>query len=78
MPKSNATTPNTAILTVDELAAFLRVNRKSVYQAIHAGKMPGARRLGRTWRISLAAVLKWLARGERFEVEAERVECPQI
>jgi len=78
MPKPNAAIAATTILTVDELAAFLRVDRKSIYSAIHAGKMPGARRLGRTWRISLAAVLKWMATGERVQTAGVPVDCGQI
>ena len=49
-----------AILTVDELAALLRVNRKTAYDAISQGRIPGARRVGRAIRVSRDAVLKWL------------------
>jgi excisionase family DNA binding protein len=46
-------------LTVDELAALLRVNRKTVYEALARGEIPGARRVGNTYRILRAAVLVW-------------------
>ena len=49
-----------AILTVDELAALLRVERKTVYAAITRGDIPGVRRVGRSIRISRDAVLNWL------------------
>jgi len=49
-----------AILTVDELAALLRVERKTVYAAITRGDIPGVRRVGRSIRISRDAVLDWL------------------
>ncbi len=49
-----------AILTVDELAALLRVERKTVYAAIMRGDIPGVRRVGRSIRISRDAVLDWL------------------
>jgi excisionase family DNA binding protein len=52
-----------AILTVDELATFLRVNRKSVYDAVAKGEVPGARRIGRAIRISRDAMLEWLIQG---------------
>jgi excisionase family DNA binding protein len=51
------------ILTVDELAAFLRVERKTAYAAIARGEIPGARRIGGVIRISRAAVVEWLAQG---------------
>jgi len=50
----------TPILTVDELAALLRVERKTIYAAITRGDIPGVRRVGRSIRISRDAVLDWL------------------
>lgn len=51
------------VLSVDELAGFLKVNRKTVYDAIKRGEVPGVRKLGDTYRISRDAVLRWLAEG---------------
>ena len=51
------------ILTVDELARLLRLNRKTVYEAIAAGENPGVRKIGRSYRISRTKVLAWLAEG---------------
>jgi excisionase family DNA binding protein len=53
-----------AVLTVDELAVLLRVNRKTVYDALSRGEIPGARRVGSTYRILRAAVIDWLASGQ--------------
>jgi excisionase family DNA binding protein len=55
------TEPTSSVLTVDELAALLRVNRKTVYDALSRGEIPGARRIGSTYRILRHAVLEWLA-----------------
>jgi len=52
-----ATSREPAILTVDELAALLRVNRKTVYDALSRGEIPGARRIGGRYRILRDAVL---------------------
>jgi excisionase family DNA binding protein len=49
------------VLTVDEVAELLRVNRKTVYAAIQRREFPGARRIGATIRVSRDAVLTWLA-----------------
>jgi excisionase family DNA binding protein len=66
-------------VTVAELARHLRVDRKSVYAAIHAGQLPGARQFGRTWRISLGAVMRWLAKGDRTARQRPvRAECEQL
>jgi excisionase family DNA binding protein len=53
-----------AVLTVDEVAELLRVDRKTVYEQIARGELPGARRVGRAIRISRDAVIKWLAEGQ--------------
>jgi excisionase family DNA binding protein len=53
-----------SVLTVDEVAALLRVNRKTVYEALARGEIP-ARRIGTTYRISRAAVVDWLRGQDR-------------
>jgi excisionase family DNA binding protein len=52
------------VLTVDELATLLRVNRKTVYEALSRGEIPGARRIGASYRILRGAVLEWLSSGQ--------------
>ncbi len=69
MPEANGAAPPARmslpeVLTVDELAALLRVERKTVYAAIARGDVPGARRVGTRLRISRDAVLRWLADGQ--------------
>ncbi len=56
--------PSPVVLTVDELAALLRVERKTVYSAILRGEIPGVQRVGRTIRIGRAAVVSWLNSGQ--------------
>lgn len=63
-PTEAAPTTTSAVLTVDELADLLRVERKSAYAAIARGEIPGVRRIGRTLRVSRAAVLRWLLEGQ--------------
>lgn len=52
------------VLTVEEVARFLRVERKTVYETIARGELPGVRRFGRIIRISTSALLEWLANGQ--------------
>jgi excisionase family DNA binding protein len=47
------------IMTVDEAAAFLRVGRSQLYDAIGRFEVPH-RRVGRSIRLSRAALVKWL------------------
>lgn len=51
------------VLTLEEVAALLRVTPESVEQRIREGGLPG-RRFGREWRFARAAVLAWLGAGE--------------
>ena len=59
-------TPTTAapalseVVTIDEAAAWLRVNRKTLYDAARAGELPGVVRVGRSIRIGRDALLGWL------------------
>jgi excisionase family DNA binding protein len=48
------------VLTVDEVAAFLRLNRKTVFDSIKAGEMPG-RKVGRRVVVCRDALLSWLS-----------------
>jgi excisionase family DNA binding protein len=47
-------------LTVEEAAALLRVNRKTVYESIRLKQVPGVVHLGRSIRIRRAALLTWM------------------
>ena len=53
------------VMTPDELAAFLRLNRKTVYELLARRAIPGSRRIGRRYRIARDAVLDWLRGQDR-------------
>nr|WP_071898369.1 helix-turn-helix domain-containing protein [Cystobacter ferrugineus] len=46
-------------LTVDEAAALLRVNRKTLYESIRRGEVPGVLHLGRSVRLRRSVLLSW-------------------
>lgn len=52
------------VLTVEEVADLMRIDRKTAYAAIAAGGVPGVRRLGRCIRVSRDVLLQWLADGQ--------------
>lgn len=60
------------VLTADEVASLLRVNRKTVYAAFKAGEIPGGRRIGGTIRFHRDAVLNWLAHGQEHVSRSPR------
>lgn len=47
------------ILTLEELAAFLKLSKSSLYKQLAQGKIPG-QKIGRHWRFSRAAIDEWL------------------
>ena len=51
------------ILTADEIAKMLRVDRKTVYEAVQRGELPH-RRLGRRLLFERGAVLGWLRQAD--------------
>jgi excisionase family DNA binding protein len=63
--------PAIEILTADEVAALLRVNRKTIYEAAQRGDIPHCR-LGRRLVFERGAVLAWLRQGTAIAGEHQR------
>lgn len=53
-------TSNEHVLTVDELAIYLKVSKSTLYKLLSEGKVPG-QKVGRHWRFSRASIDNWLA-----------------
>ncbi|OPX90274.1 MAG: Helix-turn-helix domain protein [Pelotomaculum sp. PtaB.Bin104] len=51
------------ILTLQEAADFLRVGRNAMSKMVNNGEIPG-KKVGREWRFSRQALLKWLENGQ--------------
>jgi excisionase family DNA binding protein len=60
------------VLTVEEVADLMRIDRKTAYTAIAEGELPGVRRVGRCIRISRDVFLEWLAAGQGGRAEKGR------
>jgi excisionase family DNA binding protein len=52
------------VVTIEELSAYLRLNHKTVRDAIARGEIPGVRRIGGAIRIHRDTVLGWLSSGQ--------------
>ncbi len=48
------------ILTIDEVAAYLKAGKRTVYRLASSGKIP-AFKLGGTWRFRRAEMDRWIA-----------------
>lgn len=49
------------VLTVDEAAKLLRLNRKTVYSMVDKKQLPGARRFRGAIRIHKPTLVSWMA-----------------
>ena len=54
-----------AVMTVDEVAEYLRIPRASVYKLAQRGRIP-CQKVGRHWRFRREAVDRWLDREAHF------------
>lgn len=52
------------IMTADDVAELMHVNRKTVYALFKKGVIPGGRRLGAVIRFSRERVLQWMDDGQ--------------
>ncbi len=60
-PTPEPHSPSSDLLTVDEVAGVLRINRKTLFRAIKAGQIPGVIRIGRLLRIHQPTLVRWAA-----------------
>ena len=51
-----------AFMTVAEVAYMMRVSKMTVYRLVHSGELP-AMRVGRSYRVPVAAVQEFMASG---------------
>lgn len=48
------------VLTIDDLSAYLKVSKSTLYKLAQDGKVPG-QKVGRHWRFHRETIDKWLA-----------------
>ena len=56
---------NKGVMTVEELAEYLRIPKSSVYKLAQEDRIP-CKKVGRHWRFHLGAIERWLAREGEF------------
>ena len=72
-PSEPGAEPAPELITVDELAAMMGLNHKTVYAMIQDDQIPGVRRVrSRTIRIHRDTVLRWLATGQKGDSRPRR------
>lgn len=48
-----------SIFTIDELAAYLKISKSTLYKLAQEGKLPG-QKIGRHWRFRKETIDEWL------------------
>jgi|LauGreDrversion4_2_1035121.scaffolds.fasta_scaffold328055_2 excisionase family DNA binding protein len=61
--RSRGEVPTDAVFTVDELALYLKLPKRTVYKLAQESAIPG-QKVGRHWRFLRASIDAWLRRSE--------------
>lgn len=51
--------PADQVMTLEELAVYLKLPKSTVYKLVQEGRIPG-QKLGKQWRFSKQAIAQWL------------------
>jgi excisionase family DNA binding protein len=51
--------PTDAVFTIDELAAYLKLPKRTLYKLVQEGTIPG-HKVGRHWRFKRDTIDRWL------------------
>ena len=58
--------PLETLMTLEEVAIFLRLSKDTVYRMVQAGKIP-ASKVGTQWRFKRGVVDEWLERNKNVQ-----------
>jgi excisionase family DNA binding protein len=50
------------VMTLEELAAYLKLPKSTLYKQVQAGKIPG-QKIGKQWRFGKQAIDRWMNNG---------------
>lgn len=68
MTETFSETNDKTVLTVHEVAQYLRLSQAKVYRLAKAGKIP-AMRIGKSWRFRKDMIDKWFHQGAQVNLE---------
>jgi len=54
--------PSDKIMTIEELAEYLKISRSTLYKLLQDGKLPG-QKVGKRWRFHQDAIDEWVKSG---------------
>ena len=59
------------VLTIEELATYLKISKSSLYKIVREGKIP-AQKVGRHWRFRKSAIDLWLEEPRVIKIDSGR------
>ncbi|HUA33449.1 MAG TPA: helix-turn-helix domain-containing protein [Candidatus Binataceae bacterium] len=65
--------PSAKVLTVNELAEYLRVHRSTIYRLLKKGQLPGFK-IGSDWRFNVEVIDEWRLKQGASVLESAREE----
>jgi excisionase family DNA binding protein len=63
------------VMTIDELAAYVKVSKSTLYKLVQNGKVPG-QKIGKHWRFRREAIDRWLD-AESNEAQGNTEHAPR-
>lgn len=54
--------PSSEVMTLDELSAYLKIPKSTLYKLVQEGRLPG-QKIGKQWRFGKQGIDQWLAEG---------------
>jgi excisionase family DNA binding protein len=61
------------LMTIDELAEYLRVKKRTIYQWLKNGKIPAVKTVGQ-WRFKKEKIDEWLEQEQPVQREVQHTE----
>ena len=65
--------PNVDILTVRDLAVYLKIKPITIYKYVSIGKIPGFK-VGASWRFKKHTIDSWIKEKEKLVLETSQIE----
>jgi excisionase family DNA binding protein len=70
------TVQTTTVLSIDDLATYLKISKSTLYKLAQEGALPG-QKVGRHWRFHRDAIDQWLRREPTSTVKAKKLRKPR-
>ena len=62
---------NDHVMTLDELAVYLKIPKSTLYKLVQEGRIPG-QKLGKQWRFGKTAIDRWLDSEQKRDLEGNQ------